>query len=70
MHMKANVAPLDRAIRSWIGMMILATPLLELDTVPYNLLGLVPLITGFVGICPLYALFRLGGAKRSSEATA
>lgn len=68
--MKANVRPLDRAIRCWLGMMILATPLLELETAPYNLIGLVPLVTGFVGFCPLYLLFRSRGTKETREATA
>jgi hypothetical protein len=68
--MKANVRPLDRAIRCWLGMMILATPLLELHTAPYNLIGIVPLVTGFVGFCPLYLLFGTRGGKETHEATA
>jgi hypothetical protein len=56
--MKVNVAPFDRGFRAWLGMMLLATPLLELETFPYNLIGLVPLLSGMAGFCPVYALFR------------
>jgi hypothetical protein len=63
--MKVNIATLERTARMWAGMMILATPLLELDTSPYHLLGLIPFVTGFVGFCPLYALIRaVSGPKR------
>ena len=55
--MTKNESNEDRAVRAWLGMMILATPLLELNTFPYNLIGLVPLITGLIGYCPLYGLF-------------
>ena len=52
--MKSNVAPIDQALRITIGFFLLASPLLNLHTYPFNLLGLVPLVTGFVGYCPLY----------------
>lgn len=55
--MRSNVALLDRTVRIWAGMMILASPLLELATGPYNLLGLVLIGTGAVGFCPVYRLF-------------
>ncbi len=55
--MRRNVALLDRTARIWTGMMILASPLLELGTGPYNLLGLVLVGSGAVGFCPIYRLF-------------
>jgi hypothetical protein len=55
--MTTNVANFDRAARAWLGMMILATPLLELNSYPYSLIGLIPLVTGLAGYCPLYRLF-------------
>lgn len=54
--MKANVPLIDRTLRVGAGMLLLASPLLELHTYPFNLLGIVPLATGFVGFCPLYRL--------------
>jgi hypothetical protein len=55
--MTTNISNLDRAFRVWIGMLLLATPLLELPTSPYFLIGLIPLVTGLIGFCPLYRLF-------------
>jgi hypothetical protein len=55
--MTINVSHLERAVRVWLGMMLLATPLLELRTYPYSLIGLIPLVTGFIGFCPIYRLF-------------
>ncbi len=69
--MTSNVAPIDQAARVTIGFLVLASPLLNLHTYPFNLLGLVPLVTGVFGYCPLYsairALFpshRLAASKR------
>jgi hypothetical protein len=56
--MNTNVAPFDRALRSGLGMLLVLSPLLELNTFPYSLLGIVPLVTGVGGFCPLYAAFR------------
>jgi hypothetical protein len=56
--MKVNIATFERTARIWVGMTILATPLLELGTSPYHLLGLIPLVSGLVGYCPLYGLVK------------
>jgi len=56
--MKTNVVPFDRALRSGGGLLLLASPLLELPTFPYNLLGIVFIVTGLAGFCPVYALGR------------
>lgn len=55
--MKANLVLVQRTARLGIGMVLLASPVLELRTYPYNLLGLVLVATAFAGWCPLYALF-------------
>ena len=52
--MKSNVVLVDRTIRMGLGMLLLSSPLLELRTYPYNLLGLVLIATSAVGFCPLY----------------
>jgi hypothetical protein len=56
--MTANVKLWDQAARVGIGLAFLISPLLELRTYPYNLLGLVLLATGFVGYCPIYGAVR------------
>jgi len=55
--MKSNVVLADRTARVGLGMLLLASPLLELPTYPFNLLGLVLVVTGFIGFCPLYTMF-------------
>ena len=52
--MKTNVVLVDRTTRVGLGMLLLASPILELHTYPFNLLGLVLIGTGAVGYCPLY----------------
>jgi len=56
--MKSNLLPLDMILRAGGGMFLLASPLLELHTYPYNLLGVVPVATALMGYCPLYAAVR------------
>lgn len=56
--MTSNVAPLDQAIRIGLGFLLLASPLLELHTYPFNLFGIVLIATGLVGYCPLYSALR------------
>ena len=53
--MKTNMNPMDAAIRSGVGLFLISSPLLNLHTYPYNLLGIVPLATALVGVCPLYS---------------
>jgi hypothetical protein len=65
--MKPNVVLAERTIRLGLGMLLLASPLLELPTFPFNLLGLVLIVTGTVGYCPLYRLFALGKSNRQAS---
>lgn len=65
--MKANVVLLDRTLRVGLGMLVLSSPLLELPTYPFNLLGLVLVATGMVGYCPLYSVFTALKPKRALE---
>ena len=64
--MKSNVVLIDRTARVGFGMLVLASPLLEIPSYPFNLLGLVLAATGFVGYCPLYALFTGFAPKRAA----
>jgi hypothetical protein len=56
--MTTNLAHLDRAIRVGSGLFLLATPILNLKTYPYNLFGIVLIATALVGFCPLYSAAR------------
>jgi len=63
--MKMNEGTLDRVLRVIGGVVILALAFVGPKT-PWGYLGLIPLITGMVGFCPLYALVGLNtrAAKR------
>jgi hypothetical protein len=69
--MKANIVLADRTLRIGAGMLLLASPLLDLHTYPFNLLGLVLIATAAVGYCPVYSLFsalRPAAGKRPVDA--
>ena len=54
--MKQNIILAERSGRIGLGMLLLASPLLELPTYPFNLLGLVLVATAALGYCPLYGV--------------
>ena len=55
--MKANVGGIDKGVRIVAGLMLLALIfVLEGGARWWGLIGLVPLVTGLVGYCPVYAL--------------
>lgn len=54
--MKKNEGALDRIIRVLIGVGLLSLVVTGPQTI-WGLIGLVPLLTGVVGFCPLYTLF-------------
>ena len=68
--MKSNMFLLDRTTRVGLGMLLLASPILELHTYPFNLLGIVLIGTAAVGYCPLYALMSVFIPARHPKGTA
>ena len=64
--MMINETPFDRAVRGAAGLALIVSPLVGLATAPYNLLGIVPLVTGVLGYCPLYAIFGLSTCTKDS----
>ncbi len=65
-----NEGTLDRAIRVVVGLVLLSLVFVGPATL-WGLVGLVPLLTGIVGFCPLYRLFGLdtrGAAQRGGPA--
>lgn len=53
--MKTNEGTLDRLLRMAVGLLLLVLTIT--NTIgPWGWIGLVPLLTGLVGWCPLYAL--------------
>jgi len=52
----ANEGTADRALRVLLGIVLLSLTFVGPRT-PWGLIGLVPLLTGILGICPLYSVF-------------
>ncbi len=63
--MKVNEGGLDRLLRVIVGIAILSLVFVGPQT-PWAWLGLVPLLTGIVGFCPLYAVLRLNTLGKRS----
>lgn len=57
--MKKNEANLDRIIRIVMGLGILSLTVIGPQTL-FGLIGIVPIITGLMGWCPMYSLFGIG----------
>jgi len=60
--MKCNAGGLDRALRVVVGLGLLSLVFVGPET-PYGWIGLVPLLTGAVGFCPLYPIFKINTCK-------
>jgi hypothetical protein len=54
--MNLNVATWERVLRIFVGVVLLALSVVGPQTA-WGLLGVVPLITGVMGVCPLYRAF-------------
>jgi uncharacterized membrane protein len=64
--MKLNESNLDRIIRAVAGVVLLALGLVVLSgvlAIVADVIGAVLLLTGLVGFCPLYAIFKIGTLK-------
>ncbi len=60
--MEPNEGWLDRAVRIFIGLALIASPLgvYGIDQAhAWGWLGLLPLVTGLTGFCPAYKLLRV-----------
>lgn len=54
--MQRNEGTIDRALRIIAGLGILSLVFVGPQT-PWGWVGLVPLVTGLVGVCPVYSIF-------------
>jgi len=57
-----NEGTIDRLLRTGLGVALIAMVFIGPQT-PWGWLGLVPLITGVVGFCPLYRLVGVNTCK-------
>jgi hypothetical protein len=56
--MFANESAFDRGIRIILGVVLISLVFIGPKTL-WGLLGLIPLVTGAVGFCPIYRLFNV-----------
>ncbi len=60
--MKVNESGIDRGVRIVVGIILIALVFVGPKT-EWGWIGLIPLITGIVGACPLYAVFGIKTCK-------
>lgn len=61
--MKANIGILDRVLRIGAGVVLIG--LAATGTIgPWGYIGLIPLLTGLVSICPLYSMLGINSCPR------
>ncbi len=63
--MSINQHAFDRAFRVVLGLVLLSLVFLGPAT-PWGLIGLIPLITGVVGFCPIYRILGVSTCSRSA----
>ena len=56
--MTANEGAIDRIVRVIVGVVLLAMVFVGPKTL-FGLIGIIPLLTGLIGFCPLYKIFGL-----------
>ena len=56
--MKPNIGTIDRALRVMAGIVLISLVFVGPQT-PFGWIGVVPLLTGLVGWCPVYTLLGL-----------
>jgi hypothetical protein len=65
--MKVNESNIDRIIRVVLGIILLALGWTGMVTgtlgAIFKWLGFIPLLTGLIGFCPIYAIFKFGTKK-------
>ena len=59
---KTNEGTIDRVLRVIVGLALIAIVFVGPQT-PWGWIGLVPLLTGFVGTCPLYTILGIRTCK-------
>ncbi|WDE03449.1 DUF2892 domain-containing protein [Thalassomonas viridans] len=64
--MNKNEGFIDRTLRILLGVLLLAMVFIGPQTF-WGYLGLIPLLTGLVGFCPLYKIFGFSSGRVKSQ---
>lgn len=64
--MQTNEGKIDRTIRILVGLALLSLVFVGPQTL-WGLVGLVPLLTGLAGVCPIYRIFGLSTCPLSAR---
>ena len=65
--MTKNVGTVDRTLRIALGVaLLIAAALLDAPERWFGLIGIVPLMTGLFGTCPLYSLFGIDSCSATT----
>ena len=62
--LKKNEGTIDRVLRVIVGIALISMVFYGVQT-PWGWVGLIPLITGLVGSCPIYSILGLSTLKKS-----
>ena len=60
--MKKNIHPIERSLRVIAGLVLISLAFIGPKN-PWFLLGIIPVITGFIGWCPPYATLGMSTCK-------
>lgn len=60
--MQKNVGTLDKIVRISAGVLLITLAVLDLIG-PWGWLGVIPVLTGVVGVCPLYSLLGFNSCR-------
>ena len=61
--MVKNVGPTDKSIRLTAGIVIIFAGIYY-DILLLVIVGIIPLVTAFIGYCPLYSMFGINTCKK------
>tara|TARA_R110002049_G_scaffold22929_9_gene81450 strand:- start:1696 stop:1884 length:189 start_codon:yes stop_codon:yes gene_type:complete len=56
--MTKNVGSIDKTVRIVAGLVLIALAIMDVGA-PWTWIGILPLVTGLMGTCPAYTLFKI-----------
>ncbi len=66
--LKKNEGSIDRALRVIVGAALVIAYFVMDDASPWLLIGIVPLITGLLGSCPIYSILGINTCPLKGKA--